>query len=67
MTGAFLDRLTLDAARVEAMAGGIEAVRALKDPVGTVTEAWTRPNGMKIERVRCRSASSASSTKAGRT
>ncbi len=52
VTGAFLDRLTLDDKRVEAMAAGIEAVRALKDPVGAVTEAWTRPNGMTIERVR---------------
>ncbi len=52
MTGAFLDRLTLDAARVEAMAAAIDAVRALKDPVGAVTETWTRPNGMTIERVR---------------
>ena len=34
------------------MAAGIEAVRALKDPVGAVTESWTRPNGMTIERVR---------------
>ena len=51
-TGAFLDRLTLDPARVEAIAEGIEVVRALKDPVGTVTESWTRPNGMRIERVR---------------
>jgi len=52
MTGAFLDRLSLDAARVEAIAATIDAVRALKDPVGIVTESWTRPNGMSIERVR---------------
>ena len=52
LTGAFLDRLALDAARVEAMAAGIEAVRALPDPVGRITESWTRPNGMTIERVR---------------
>jgi glutamate-5-semialdehyde dehydrogenase len=52
MTGAFLDRLSLDAARVEAIAAAIDAVRALKDPVGVVTESWTRPNGMSIERVR---------------
>jgi glutamate-5-semialdehyde dehydrogenase len=52
MTGAFLDRLSLDAARVEAIAAAIDAVRALKDPVGIVTESWTRPNGMSIERVR---------------
>jgi glutamate-5-semialdehyde dehydrogenase len=52
VTGVFLDRLSLDAARVEAIAAGIDVVRALKDPVGIVTESWTRPNGMQIERVR---------------
>jgi glutamate-5-semialdehyde dehydrogenase len=52
MIGAFLDRLILDTARVEAIAAAIDAVRALKDPVGVVTESWTRPNGMSIERVR---------------
>jgi glutamate-5-semialdehyde dehydrogenase len=52
MTGAFLDRLTLNEARVEAMAAGIEIIRGLKDPVGAVMAAWTRPNGMTIERVR---------------
>ncbi|MGB6349076.1 MAG: glutamate-5-semialdehyde dehydrogenase [Pseudolabrys sp.] len=52
LTGAFLDRLALDAARVEAIAKGIDAVRAVNDPVGVVTESWTRPNGMRIERVR---------------
>ena len=52
VTGASLDRLALDATRVEAIAAGIEAVGALKDPVGVVTESWTRPNGMRIERVR---------------
>jgi glutamate-5-semialdehyde dehydrogenase len=51
-TPAFLDRLALDDARVEAIAAGIEIVRALKDPVGAITESWTRPNGMTIERVR---------------
>jgi glutamate-5-semialdehyde dehydrogenase len=52
VSGAFLDRLALDAARVEAIAAAIEAVRAVGDPVGRVTESWTRPNGMTIERVR---------------
>jgi glutamate-5-semialdehyde dehydrogenase len=52
VTGAFLDRLALDTARVDAIAAGIDAVRGLKDPVGTVMESWTRPNGMRIERVR---------------
>ncbi|MGB8069579.1 MAG: glutamate-5-semialdehyde dehydrogenase, partial [Pseudolabrys sp.] len=52
VTGAFLDRLSLDTGRVEAIAAGIEVVRALKDPVGVVTESWTRPNGLRVERVR---------------
>ena len=51
-TEAFLDRLALDQKRIEAMAAGVEMVRQLPDPVGTVMEAWTRPNGMRIERVR---------------
>jgi len=52
MTGSFLDRLTLTPERIEAMAGGIEVVADLPDPVGKVTERWARPNGMIIERVR---------------
>jgi glutamate-5-semialdehyde dehydrogenase len=51
-TAAFVDRLRLDARRVEAMAAGIEVVAKLNDPVGRVMDAWTRPNGMTIERVR---------------
>jgi glutamate-5-semialdehyde dehydrogenase len=51
-TTAFLDRLALDPKRVAAMADGVDVVRALQDPVGTVMESWTRPNGMTIERVR---------------
>jgi glutamate-5-semialdehyde dehydrogenase len=52
VAAAFLDRLTLDAKRVEAMAAGIDVVRKLKDPVGAVLASWRRPNGMRIERVR---------------
>src|SRR5437016_8167415 len=52
MTGAFLDRLTLTQARIDAMADGIATVRKIPDPVGVVTESWQRPNGMTIERVR---------------
>jgi glutamate-5-semialdehyde dehydrogenase len=52
VTGAILDRLSLDPKRVEAIAAGIDAVRALGDPVGKIMESWTRPNGMRIERVR---------------
>jgi glutamate-5-semialdehyde dehydrogenase len=51
-TAAFLDRLTLDPKRVEAMARGLEEVAALPDPVGSVIAHWTRPNGLVIERVR---------------
>ena len=51
-TAAFIDRLTLTQARVEAMADGIATVRGIPDPVGVVTESWQRPNGMIIERVR---------------
>jgi glutamate-5-semialdehyde dehydrogenase len=49
---AFLDRLSLDEQRVGAIADGIDIVRALPDPVGKVSDSWTRPNGMTIERVR---------------
>jgi glutamate-5-semialdehyde dehydrogenase len=52
VAASFVDRLTLDPKRVEAMAVGIDAVRKLKDPVGTVLASWRRPNGMRIERVR---------------
>jgi glutamate-5-semialdehyde dehydrogenase len=51
-TVAFLDRLTLDAKRIEAMAAGLDIIRKLKDPVGTKLASWRRPNGMRIERVR---------------
>jgi glutamate-5-semialdehyde dehydrogenase len=51
-SAAFLDRLKLDPRRTLAIADGIEAVAELNDPVGTVLAAWSRPNGMRIERVR---------------
>jgi glutamate-5-semialdehyde dehydrogenase len=51
-TPAFLDRLALDRARVIAMADGIDVIRKLKDPVGTIMASWRRPNAMRIERVR---------------
>ena len=52
LNDAFVDRLELTPARIEAMAAGIEAVAALEDPVGDVIAAWERPNGLHIERVR---------------
>jgi glutamate-5-semialdehyde dehydrogenase len=51
LTRAMLDRLMLDADRVEAMAGGIEAVAKLHDPLGQVLAEWERPNGLRIQRV----------------
>jgi glutamate-5-semialdehyde dehydrogenase len=51
-SAALIDRLALDDKRVAAMAAGLDVVRSLADPVGMVTERWTRPNGMTIERVR---------------
>ena len=51
-TPAFLDRLSLDAGRIDAMAAGLDVIRKLKDPVGTVMGSWRRPNGMRVERVR---------------
>jgi len=50
--GAFVERLTLDDNRIEAMAAGVLQVEALDDPVGTAIEKWTRPNGLKIEKTR---------------
>jgi glutamate-5-semialdehyde dehydrogenase len=52
LSAALLDRLQLDAKRVEAMAKGIEDIKQLPDPIGTLITEWTRPNGMVIQRVR---------------
>lgn len=47
-----IDRLKLTKARIEGMADGVRQVAALPDPVGTVLSGSTRPNGLKIEKVR---------------
>ncbi len=52
LTAAMLDRLNLDDARIAAMANGLQEIAALNDPIGEVISAWSRPNGLKIERVR---------------
>jgi len=49
---ALLDRMRLDARRVEAIAHGLEDIVALPDPIGTVIADWMRPNGLRIQRVR---------------
>ena len=52
MKASFVDRLTLNEARLEAMAVGLEEIAALPDPVGQVMAQWTRPNGLAFSRVR---------------
>jgi len=52
LSSALLDRLALDDKRIEAMAKGVDEVRALKDPIGAVMTGWERPNGLQIQRVR---------------
>jgi len=52
LSGAMLDRLRLDPARLEAMAAGVEAVSRLADPVGAIIDRSERPNGLVLTRVR---------------
>ncbi len=52
LKASFIDRLTLNEARIAAMATGLEEIAALPDPVGAVMAKWTRPNGLEISRVR---------------
>ena len=49
---AMLDRLRLDTARVQGIAAAVREVAELPDPVGQVTRAYDRPNGIHVERVR---------------
>jgi len=49
---AMLDRLTLNAKRVAEMARGVREVAELSDPVGEVLAEWTRPNGLRMTKVR---------------
>ena len=52
VSGALVDRLTLTSDRIKSMAASLRAVADQPDPVGAVVSSWTRPNGLKIERVR---------------
>ena len=49
---ALIDRLTLTRSRIEGMADGVRQVAALADPTGVVLSGSTRPNGLRIEKVR---------------
>jgi glutamate-5-semialdehyde dehydrogenase len=51
LSGARLERLQLDAARIEATAQSLEAVAALPEPIGRTLAEWQRPNGLRIQRV----------------
>lgn len=48
----YIDRLELNEKRIEGVAKGLEEIAELPDPVGTVLAEWTRPNGLKFQRVR---------------
>jgi glutamate-5-semialdehyde dehydrogenase len=50
-TAAFRDRLTLTEARVDAMSKGLEDIAHLPDPLGRALADWTRPNGLRIQRI----------------
>lgn len=52
ITPAMRDRLRLDEGRVRAMAEGLRAIAAQKDPVGEIIAEWDRPSGLRIRRVR---------------
>lgn len=52
MAEGLLDRLTLNEARIEAMSEGLRQLSVLPDPIGEVMEAFERPNGLKISKVR---------------
>ena len=52
LTLAMLDRLRLDADRLEAVARGVEKVATLPDPVGEILDEWDRPNGIQIQKLR---------------
>ena len=51
LDAAMLDRLALDAARLEGIASSVEAVAGLPDPIGKELARWKRPNGLDIARV----------------
>jgi glutamate-5-semialdehyde dehydrogenase len=52
LSPAMIDRLLVDADRLESIAAGVEAVANLRDPAGTIIEEIFRPNGLKLSRVR---------------
>ena len=52
LSGAMMDRLRLDEARIQSIVDGLRAVAGQEDPVGAVIDAWEQPSGLTIRRVR---------------
>ena len=51
LTPSFIDRLTLNESRIKNMCEGLKEISTLQDPIGKNLESWTRPNGLKIEKI----------------
>jgi glutamate-5-semialdehyde dehydrogenase len=51
LSAALLDRLRLDDSRIDAMARGLRDIAAARDPIGVRLAEWSRPNGMRIQKV----------------
>ena len=52
MSESLIDRLSLDAARIEGIAGGLRQVASLQDPVGEILQGRTMDNGIQMKQVR---------------
>lgn len=52
LSAAMMDRLTLSDKVIEQTAAGLEEIAAFPDPVGEIVRMWTRPNGMRVGRMR---------------
>ena len=52
LSDALMDRLLLNEERIDSMVVGLEAIANQDDPIGEIMEAWERPNGLEIKRVR---------------
>jgi glutamate-5-semialdehyde dehydrogenase len=52
LSSAMIDRLRLNDKRIGQMADGLRTIVSLRDPVGEVITGWTRPNGLRIQKVR---------------
>lgn len=52
LSAAMLDRLKIDQKRLDGMIQGVQQIMALPDPIGNILDGWTRPNGLRLSRVR---------------